>query len=168
MKKLISIILIISFSFFQISPAIAAGIVADGSTNTVVDVTSNGTPMVNIATPNLQGLSHNKYNDFNVDANNLVLNNSKEMTGVSQIGGFVGGNANLMNAGREASIILNEVTSTRNSNLGGYIEVYGRTSDFVLANPNGISVAGAGFINTSRATLVTGTPQIKDGMVSSF
>jgi filamentous hemagglutinin len=168
MKKIVSSFLVLTFIIFQINPIFAAGLVADGTTNTVIDVTSNGTPMVNIAAPNDAGLSHNKYSDFNVDDKNLVMNNSKELTGKSQIGDYVAGNQNLINAGREASAILNEVTSNRASSLAGYTEIYGKKADFILANPNGISVAGAGFINTSRATLVTGTPEITNGMVSGF
>ncbi|MCX5781288.1 MAG: hemagglutinin repeat-containing protein [Elusimicrobia bacterium] len=155
--------------FFVVAqmPLQAAGITADGQTNTTIDVTSNGTPMVNIAQPNAQGLSHNTYSDFNVDPNNLVINNSNHLTGVSQTGGYVVGNPNLIGK-TEANVVLNEVTSNRISNLNGYIEMYGKAADFILANPNGIAVAGAGFINTPRATLVTGTPNIVNGMVSDF
>jgi filamentous hemagglutinin len=168
LRKLVSIILILTFTVFQLSPLFAAALVADGTTNTTIDVTSNGTPMVNIATPNSQGLSHNKYSDFNVDDKNMVMNNSKDPVGISKIGDYVPGNTNLINAGREANVILNEVTSNRNSTLSGAIEIYGRPADFILANPNGITFNGATVINSPAVTFVTGTPQIKDGMVSSF
>ncbi|MCX5781095.1 MAG: hemagglutinin repeat-containing protein [Elusimicrobia bacterium] len=168
MKKILSVLVIISFLFYQTAPSFAALIAADGTTNTTIDSTSNGTPMVNIAAPNSAGLSHNKYSDFNVDEKNLVLNNSKELTCRTQIGDMIPGNSTLINAGVEAHLILNEVTSNRNSSLRGYIEIAGRKADFVLANPNGILVSGAGFINTSRVALVTGTPEIKDGMLGGF
>ncbi|WP_446718161.1 hemagglutinin repeat-containing protein [Cupriavidus sp. OTU4895] len=44
------------------------------------------------------------------------------------------------------------------SQLRGYVEVAGPGAQVVISNPNGIFVDGAGFINTPRATLTTGTP----------
>ncbi len=37
-----------------------------------------------------------------------------------------------------------------------------------LANPNGITINGGSFINASRATLTTGTPQIDNGVLTGF
>ena len=54
-----------------------ASLVPDGTTNTSVDRAPNGTPLLNIATPNDAGLSHNKFSDYNVLADNLVINNKK-------------------------------------------------------------------------------------------
>jgi len=42
--------------------------------------------------------------------------------------------------------------------LRGYMEVAGNAADLIIANPNGIRVSGAGFINTPHATLTTGVP----------
>ncbi|MDR0676810.1 MAG: filamentous hemagglutinin N-terminal domain-containing protein [Elusimicrobiota bacterium] len=137
-RKLMSMMLVVVMIIAEISNAMGQEIiVVDGSTKTQVDVTSNGTPLVNIATPNEKGLSHNRYKDFNVDERNLVVNNSKELLGVSKLGGEVIGNQYLMEAGREAKIVLNEVTSNKRSSLGGQIEMHGGKADFILANPNG-------------------------------
>jgi hypothetical protein len=57
-----------------------AGPVADaalaGRTPTVT-TTASGQALVNIAAPNAAGLSHNRYQRFDVDANGLLLNNSR-------------------------------------------------------------------------------------------
>ncbi len=41
----------------------------------------------------------------------------------------------------------------------------GKSADFILANPNGIYVNGAGFINTSRVTLTTGEVEGLNGQL---
>ncbi|MFT4302717.1 MAG: filamentous hemagglutinin N-terminal domain-containing protein, partial [Desulfovibrio sp.] len=125
-----------------------------------IDTASNGVPLVNITAPNSSGLSHNQYHDFNVKNQGLILNNSHDATN-TQLGGVIAGNPNFNgNIGAEARVILNEVTSANRSRIEGYIEVGGRAADVILANPNGITVNGGGFINAPRATLSTGVPQV--------
>jgi filamentous hemagglutinin family protein len=51
-----------------------------------------------------------------------------------------------------ARIILNEVVGANPSLLRGTIEVAGQRADIVVANPNGISCDGCGFLNTGRAS----------------
>lgn len=70
---------------------------------------------------------------------------------------MIAGNANLTSG--SARLILNEVTGGNRSNLRGYQEIFGQSAEYVLANPNGITCNGCGFINTPRATLSTGLPQ---------
>ena len=56
------------------------------------------------------------------------------------------------------------MVSTSRSTLAGFTEVLGGKADIVVvANPNGISCNGCGFINTDHATLTTGTPNIAAG-----
>ncbi|MBB3966757.1 hemagglutinin repeat-containing protein [Rhizobium metallidurans] len=130
--------------------------------------TPNGIPLVDIVTPNSAGLSHNKYSDFNVATPGLILNNSNAEVGISKLGGVTPGNANLRNSG-PASVILNEVTNSRRSALEGPIELFGGRADVIIANPNGITCNGCGFINTPRATLTTGTPDVdSDGRLNGF
>ncbi|QWT47339.1 hemagglutinin repeat-containing protein [Azospira inquinata] len=136
--------------------AAAAQVVAAGSTpGTRVGAAQNGVPVVQIATPNGAGVSHNQYQQFNVDQRGVVLNNSRTLTQTQQAG-WIEGNANLNNG--MARIILNEVTSNLPSSLKGYTEVAGQKAEVVIANPNGITCDGCGFINTSRGVLTTGTP----------
>jgi filamentous hemagglutinin family protein len=137
--------------------AFAAGVEVDGATGTSLDRAPNGVPIVNIARPNTGGLSHNTYRKFNVDPSGLILNNAEQKVIKTQLGGQILGNPNL---GVPARVILNEVTSTSRSYLNGYTEVAGQAADVVIANPNGISINGAGFINVPRVTLTTGLPEI--------
>ncbi|HEX8615133.1 MAG TPA: hemagglutinin repeat-containing protein [Telluria sp.] len=122
----------------------------------LVDAAANGVPILLIAPPSAAGVSHNRYDQFNVGKQGLILNNSRDATS-TQLGGIVNGNMQLGTT--TARIILNEVTSGNPSRLNGYIEVAGQRADLVIANPNGISCDGCGFLNTAgRATLSTGTP----------
>ncbi|WFR98777.1 hemagglutinin repeat-containing protein [Rhizobium tumorigenes] len=133
-----------------------------------VGAAPNGVPLVDIVTPNSAGLSHNKYDNFNVGTPGLILNNFSGEVGMSNLGGVTPGNANLKNSG-PASVILNEVTSGNRSALEGPTEVFGGRADVIIANPNGITCNGCGFFNTPRATLTTGTPDIgSDGRLAGF
>ena len=162
--------LLVGISLTALAAASArAQIVADpnaprGQQPTVL-VAPNGAPVVNIQTPSAAGVSRNTYSQFDVQANGAVLNNSR--TNVqTQLGGWVQGNPWL--ATGSARVIINEVNSAHPSQLRGFIEVAGQRAEIVIANPAGINVDGAGFINASRATLTTGTPELQAGALESF
>jgi filamentous hemagglutinin len=146
-----------------------AQIVADpgaGGRRPTVDRTANGRPLVQIVTPSAAGVSHNRYQQFNVDRQGAILNNARQLTRTQQ-GGLVNGNPYLQ--GGAARIILNEVTGAGRSQLRGYTEVAGQRAEVIIANPNGISCSGCGFINASRGTLTTGTPVFGgDGSLAAF
>ncbi|WP_338298647.1 filamentous hemagglutinin N-terminal domain-containing protein [Pandoraea sputorum] len=128
-----------------------------------ITTSGNGVPVVNITAPNAAGISLNQYQSFNVDAAGLILNNSL-LNGTSLNGGAIAANPNL--SGRTASTIVNQVTSSGGayaSALNGPLEVFGAPATVIIANPNGISVRGAGFTNTIGVTLTTGTPQFLSG-----
>ncbi|BEO15658.1 filamentous hemagglutinin N-terminal domain-containing protein [Serratia marcescens] len=146
--------------------AYAAEIVAaNGANGPGVSTAATGAQVVDIVAPNGNGLSHNQYQDFNVNQPGAVLNNSRE-AGLSQLAGQLGANPNL--GGREASVILNEVIGRNPSLLHGQQEIFGMAADYVLANPNGISCQGCGFINTSHSSLVVGNPLVENGVLQGY
>ncbi|MFB4390842.1 MULTISPECIES: hemagglutinin repeat-containing protein [unclassified Pseudomonas] len=120
---------------------------------------SHGIPVIGIVPPNAAGLSHNQYLDYNVGQAGVVLNNSLQ-AGQSQLAGALAANPQFQ--GHAASTILNEVVSRNASRIEGPQEIFGRPADYILANPNGITLNGGSFINTTRAGFVVGTPQIQE------
>jgi len=153
------------FLFASQPVLLAAGAIVDGSTSTTVRE-EHGTEVVDIAGPNSGGLSHNRYTDFNVGPNGLILNNSTGSYNSQLTGEMMMGNSNL--TGGPARIILNEVTAPNISHLNGMIEVGGDRADVIIANANGIVGNNFGFINANRAVLTTGTPNIQDGNLAGF
>ncbi|MBF0642376.1 filamentous hemagglutinin N-terminal domain-containing protein [Pseudomonas protegens] len=146
--------------------ALAGGItVAEGPGGIPQLQNQGGVPIVNIVAPNAGGLSHNQFLDYNVGQQGVVLNNALQ-AGQSQLAGQLA--ANQQFHGQAASVILNEVISRNASQLNGAQEIFGRAADFVLANPNGISVNGGSFINTPNASLVVGRPELQDGKLQGL
>lgn len=126
----------------------------------------NGITLVNVAGPSAGGVSRNDYTNFNVPQNGVILNNSYQMAN-TKLGGYVPGNPNMMRG--SANVIVNEVTSHNPTDMKGFIEVAGRKASVVVANPNGITVDGGGFINTDRAVLTTGkTEYDSKGNLNSY
>lgn len=126
----------------------------------------NGITLVNVVGPSAGGVSRNDYTNFNVPQNGVILNNSNQMAN-TKLGGYVPGNPNMMRG--SANVIVNEVTSHNPTEMKGFIEVAGRKASVVVANPNGITVDGGGFINTDRAVLTTGkTEYDSKGNLNSY
>ncbi|MEO1985232.1 MAG: hemagglutinin repeat-containing protein [Martelella sp.] len=126
----------------------------DNGPRSHLDRAYNGTPVLNIGTPNGAGVSHDTYTRFSAD--DLILNNSA--TNVDTLlGGWIEGNPNLR-PGREAGLWIGEVIGGSRTELNGILEVGGRKMDVILANEYGVTCDGCGFINTDRATLTTGKP----------
>ena len=109
----------------------------------------------NIATP-VAGLSTNSVADFDVNSDGTILNNSAA-SGTATLGSTAVAANNNITAGSEASLILLQVTGTSGSDLDGTIEVFGGGAGLIIANPNGITCDGCGFINVNRVDLVTGS-----------
>jgi filamentous hemagglutinin len=152
-----------------LNPSAWAQVVADpsapGNQQALVTQAANGVPVVNIQTPSAAGVSRNVYNQFDVGSQGVILNNARTNT-ATQLGGWIQGNPYL--PGGPARVILNEVNSANPSQLLGYIEVGGSRAQVVIANPAGITCDGCGFINTSRATLTTGTPILNGGNLEGY
>ena len=149
-------------------PAFSAGITAANG-NTQVVIKPGNVPVVNIATPNSAGISHNTYKEFNVGAPGAVLNNSIK-SGKSQLGvDIINATGNPKLNGRPAELIINEVIGGNRSELKGKLEVFGNKANVMIANPNGITCDGCGFINTPGVTLTTGKPQFdKQGALEAL
>ena len=124
-----------------------------------VEETANGIPLVNITAPSSGGVSRNEYETFNVPDKGAILNNSYTLS-KTELAGYVQGNNNM--AERPAKIIVNEVTGAGSTSMDGFLEVAGNRADVVIANPNGITVNGGGFIHTGKAFLTTGKPIYDD------
>ncbi|WP_425128511.1 hemagglutinin repeat-containing protein [Burkholderia gladioli] len=139
-----------------LSTSIQAQIVGAGPSAPAVIQTPNGLPQVNINKPGGSGVSVNTYNQFDVQKAGAILNNSATMV-QTQLGGWINGNPNF-GPNDAARIIVNQVNSPNPSQIRGALEIAGARAELVLANPSGIYLDGAGFINTSRATLTTGLP----------
>jgi filamentous hemagglutinin family protein len=120
-----------------------------------LDMSRNGVTIVNLSTTTAGGVSVNRFTEYNVGPNGIILNNSATM-GVSILGGAIYGNPNYQATGREATIVVNEVTGAKRSDILGYTEMFGKSAEFIFVNPNGIMLNGAGFINMPRVTLGTG------------
>jgi len=152
--------LLANVMFWQPMWAQADGIVV-ANPGTTLDRAGNGVQIINIATPNGSGLSHNQFHEYNVSAQGVILNNGANQASSTQLGGYIIDNPHLKNSG-SAQAILNEVIGGSPSQLRGYTEVAGQSARVIVANPYGISCNGCGFINTPRVTLTTGKP-VLDG-----
>lgn len=165
--------LVASISLWMPLAPVYAGIVADSAANAanraVIGAGKNsaGTvvPVVNIQTPK-NGISHNIYKQFDVLAEGVVLNNSRQGATTQTVGNVA---ANPFLATGEARVILNEVNSSAASRFEGNLEVAGQMADVIIANPSGISIKGGGFINANKAIFTTGKPQLNaDGSIKQF
>lgn len=123
----------------------------------LVQETANQIPLVNITAPTNKGVSMNKYEQFNVEKQGAILNNSY-VTSKTELAGYVQGNSNIVNG--TAKVIVNQVTSGTPTSMNGYLEVAGQRASVVVANPNGITVNGGGFLNTDHAVLTTGRAEL--------
>ncbi len=166
LARAVSHLLIYTTALTPLHPAFAAGINAANG-NTQVVIKPGNVPVVNIATPNGAGISHNTYKDFNVGTPGAVLNNATQ-GGKTQLGvDIINGNPNLK--GKPAELIINEVIGGSRSELQGRLEVFGNKANVMIANPNGITCDGCGFINAPGVTLTTGKPQFdKQGALEAL
>ncbi|WP_249172943.1 hemagglutinin repeat-containing protein [Burkholderia vietnamiensis] len=144
-----------------------AQVVGAGANAPSVIQTQNGLQQVNITKPSGAGVSLNTYSQFDVPKPGVIVNNSPTLTNTQQAG-YINGNPNLGPNG-SARIIVNQVNSPNPSQLRGFVEIAGQRAEMIISNPSGLVVDGGGFINTSRAILTTGTPNLNpDGSLAGF
>lgn len=145
---------------FAANRAMAQQIIVDPSAPIAfrpsMGTSANGTPVINIAPPSFGGVSHNRFQRYDVDVRGVILNNSG-LGGTSVIGGAVGANPNLAGRG-PASVIVNQVTGPTVSVLNGPTEVFGQSAQVIIANPNGVTCVSCSFINASQVTLASAVP----------
>ena len=111
-------------------------IVPYGASSTDAIQSSSGIDIINIARPDSNGLSNNRYSDFNVLSSGLVFNNSSSAVS-SSLAGTIAGNPNYA-ASDSASLILNQITSNNASYLGGMLESWRFLQLSLSQVPNGI------------------------------
>ena len=145
--------LILLTALYPLHPAWGSAIIAVDKSTQITQ--QNNIPIINIATPNNAGVSHNKYQQFNINKQGAILNNATNKV-ASQLAGQI--NANSQLKGKAADLIINEVTTNHLSHLNGKLEVAGQKAALFIANPNGITCDGCGFINSPAITLTTGKP----------
>lgn len=82
--------LLLSAMTLQSPLAAAAAVTPDPSADEShkPSVSGGSTPVVNIASPNDKGISHNLYSDLNVDKNGLILNNSMQQVNTALAGRY--------------------------------------------------------------------------------
>lgn len=119
-----------------------------------IDKAPNDIEIINITSPNQLGISNNHYLDFNVKEVGAIINNSNNPITPTELGGLISSNPNL--GDKQASLILNQVTSTHPSKLLGPLEIAGKQAGLLIANPNGISCEACSFANTTSVSLTTG------------
>lgn len=157
--KPLSVCIAIALSCLTPTQVVAQTVVADPnapkSQKPVIlpaNTTHKTVPLVQIASP-VNGISHNRYHQFDIGQAGLILNNSR--TGAHTVlAGQIDANPFLQKG--EAYTILNEVNGPNISHLAGNLEIAGQKANVVIANPSGIVVNGLGFINAHEATLSTG------------
>ena len=162
LRKLVAFMLLIAMSINMFGTNLMLD--PNSQHNTKLDTSANGTPIINISTPNNRGVSINEFLEYNVGHEGQVLNNADNM-GRSHIAGMINANPNL-GPNQAANLIILQVNGANRSQIEGYIEALSRNRvDVVLSNENGIYLNGAGTINVRKFTPATGRVTLKDGDV---
>ena len=160
LKKAIAFLLLLSMNM----NSFAANLELDPNSryNTKLDMSRNGTPIVNISTPNGRGISINEFLDYNVGHEGQVLNNADNI-GRSHLAGIINANPNLA-ANQAANLIILQVNGSNRSDIEGYLEALSRQKvNVILSNENGIYLNGAGTINIRNFVPTTGRVKLQNG-----
>ena len=159
LKKSVAFLLLVSMNM----NIFAANLVLDPNSqhNTKLDTSANGTPIINISTPNNRGVSINEFLEYNVGHEGQVLNNADNL-GRSHLAGLINANPNL-GPNQAANLILLQVNGANRSQIEGYIEALSRDKvNVILSNENGIYLNGAGTKTITNFIPTTGRVKLKD------
>ena len=159
-RKFITIIFLLIYNI----EIFAANLVVDPNSknNTKLDKAANGVPIVNISTPNKNGISINDFSEYNVGKEGQIINNADNV-GRSHLGGLVNANPNLA-PNQAANLVIFQVNGSNRSQIEGYLEALSRQKiDVILSNENGIYINNGGTINVKNFTVTTGKVNLKDG-----
>ena len=159
-KKFITVIFLLIYNI----EIFAANLVVDPNSNhnTKLDESANGVPVVNISTPNKNGISINEFSEYNIDEKGQILNNADNV-GRSYLGGLINANPNLA-PNQTANLVILQVNGSNRSQIEGYLEALSRERiDVILANENGLYINNSGTINIKNFTATTGRVNLKDG-----
>ncbi|AWB54095.1 YopT-type cysteine protease domain-containing protein [Pasteurella multocida] len=125
-----------------------------GNDKTKIYQAENKVLVIDIAKPNGKGISDNRFEKFNIPNSAVFNNNGTEAQARSTLIGYIPQNQNLR-GGKEADVILNQVTGPQESKIVGALEVLGKKADIVIANQNGITLNGVRTINSDRFVATT-------------
>lgn len=132
------------FSAAVFATGVAGPITPSGLTNTHIHL-EEGRAHIHIAPNSENGISHNHYSVFHVPKEGVSVDNRDV----------------------QAQLIIHEVAGMGASRLEGDLSIQGRAAHQWIINPNGISVNGASFSNTSGIILAAShlahTQNIKGG-----
>ncbi|QAV21833.1 filamentous hemagglutinin N-terminal domain-containing protein [Proteus hauseri] len=92
-------------------------------------------PIIEIEKANIQGVSHNYYESFNIGKEGALLKVGEH---------------------NFPTTVISEVTSNNESVLAGKLSVEGMPVNMIIANPNGITCTNCDFDNIAKLTLITG------------
>ncbi|MHB9303771.1 two-partner secretion domain-containing protein, partial [Fusobacterium polymorphum] len=159
-KKFITIIFLLIYNI----EIFAANLVVDPNSknNTKLDKAANGVPIVNISTPNKNGISINDFSEYNIGKEGQIINNADNV-GRSYLGGIINANPNLA-PNQAANLVILQVNGSNRSQIEGYLEALSRQKiDVILSNENGLYINNGGTINIKNFTATTGRVNLKDG-----
>ena len=159
-RKFITIIFLLIYNI----EIFAANLVVDPNSknNTKLDKAANGVPIVNISTPNKNGISVNDFSEYNIGKEGQIINNADNV-GRSHLGGLVNANPNLA-PNQAAKLVIFQVNGSNRSQIEGYLEALSRQKiDVILSNENGLYINNGGTINIKNFTATTGRVNLKDG-----
>ena len=159
-RKFITIIFLLIYNI----EIFAANLVVDPNSknNTKLDKAANGVPIVNISTPNKNGISVNDFSEYNIGKEGQIINNADNV-GRSHLGGLINANPNLA-PNQAANLVIFQVNGSNRSQIEGYLEALSRQKiDVILSNENGLYINNGGTINIKNFTATTGRVNLKDG-----